>query len=64
MGSIPVRWCRISNSLMEACTMTDNVIAQITSTTPDDQDSAIAERPVAPEGSVYLSDVLARIRPE
>ncbi|BEL12868.1 hypothetical protein Q0Z83_110590 [Actinoplanes sichuanensis] len=42
--------------------MTDNVIAQITSATADAQDSTGAERPAAPEGSVYLSDVLARIR--
>jgi hypothetical protein len=46
---------------MEACTMTDNVTAQSTSATPDGPDSAV-ERPAAPEGSVYLSDVLARIR--
>ncbi|MBO3736649.1 hypothetical protein [Actinoplanes flavus] len=41
--------------------MTQNVTDQITSATPDDPSSA-AERPTAPEGSVYLSDVLARIR--
>ncbi|MFC7530198.1 hypothetical protein [Actinoplanes sp. GCM10030250] len=42
--------------------MTDNVTDQITSATPDDQDSAGTGRPAAPQGSVYLSDVLARIR--
>ncbi|WP_436528281.1 hypothetical protein [Actinoplanes sp. HUAS TT8] len=42
--------------------MTDNVTDEITSATADSQDPA-AERPAAaPEGSVYLSDVLARIR--
>ncbi|WIN00009.1 hypothetical protein ACTOB_003684 [Actinoplanes oblitus] len=41
--------------------MTENVTDQITSATPDDQDSAVG-RPAAPEGSVYLSDVLARVR--
>ncbi|MBG0568788.1 hypothetical protein [Actinoplanes aureus] len=49
-------------TLMEACTMTENVTDQITCATPDDQDSAGAERPAAPAGSVYLSDVLARVR--
>ena len=42
--------------------MHENVIDQTTSATPTDQPSAIDERPPAPEGSVYLSDVLASIR--
>lgn len=41
--------------------MTQNVTDQTAGATPDGPDSA-AERPAAPEGSVYLSDVLARIR--
>jgi len=41
--------------------MTESVIDQ-TTTAPADQDSAGAERPAAPEGSVYLSDVLALVR--
>jgi hypothetical protein len=47
---------------MEAYTMTDSVTEQITSATPDNQDSTGTGRPDAPEGSIYLSDVLARIR--
>jgi hypothetical protein len=47
---------------MEVPTMTDNVIDQTTSATPADQTSAGDGRPAAPEGSVYLSDVLASIR--
>ena len=42
--------------------MTENVIDQTTSATPADQTSANSDRPAAPEDSVYLSDVLARIR--
>jgi hypothetical protein len=47
---------------MEAPTMTENVIDQTTSATPTEQPSAGDGRPATPEGSVYLSDVLARIR--
>jgi hypothetical protein len=46
---------------MEARTMTENLIDQTTSAAPADQTSDEG-RPTAPEGSVYLSDVLARIR--
>jgi hypothetical protein len=53
---------RIRYTLMEASTMTENVIDQTTAAAPADQDSAEAERPAAPEGSVYLSDVLALVR--
>ena len=42
--------------------MTENVIDQTTSATPAEQTSAGGGRPAAPEGSVYLSDVLASIR--
>ena len=42
--------------------MTENITDQTTPATPADQTSAGDERPAAPEGSVYLSDVLARIR--
>ncbi|MFF5085357.1 hypothetical protein ACFY36_50660 [Actinoplanes sp. NPDC000266] len=42
--------------------MTDNATAQITDTAAGGQDYADAERPAAPVGSVYLSDVLARVR--
>ncbi|WP_157410736.1 hypothetical protein [Actinoplanes rectilineatus] len=42
--------------------MTENVIDQTTSATPAEQTSAGDGRPAAPEGSVYLSDVLASIR--
>lgn len=42
--------------------MTENVIDQTTAAAPADQDPAGVERPAAPEGSVYLSDVLARVR--
>ena len=42
--------------------MTENAIDQKPATAPAVQDSAVAERPAAPEGSVYLSDVLARVR--
>ncbi|WP_125810689.1 hypothetical protein [Actinoplanes sp. ATCC 53533] len=42
--------------------MTENVIDQTIAAAPAGQDSAGAERPAAPEGSVYLSDVLALVR--
>ncbi|MFG1995232.1 hypothetical protein ACGFJ7_35185 [Actinoplanes sp. NPDC048988] len=42
--------------------MTENVIDQTTATTPAEQAPAGEARPAAPEGSVYLSDVLASIR--
>ncbi|UQU67383.1 hypothetical protein COUCH_14415 [Couchioplanes caeruleus] len=42
--------------------MTENVIDQTTSATPAEQTSAGDGRPAAPEGSLYLVDVLARIR--
>jgi hypothetical protein len=47
---------------MEARSMTENVIDQTTSTTPADQTSASDGQLAAPQGSVYLSDVLASIR--
>ncbi|GLZ00813.1 hypothetical protein [Actinoplanes sp. NBRC 103695] len=42
--------------------MTENVVDQTTPATAADQPSATDERPAAPQGSVYLSDVLASIR--
>ncbi|GAA2470940.1 hypothetical protein [Winogradskya humida] len=42
--------------------MTENIIDQNTLATPAEQTSAGDGRPAAPQGSVYLSDVLARIR--
>ena len=42
--------------------MTENVIDQTTPATPAEQPSAGDGRPAAPQGSVYLSDVLASIR--
>lgn len=42
--------------------MTEHVTDQTTSATPAEQTSAGDGRPTAPEGSVYLSDVLAIVR--
>ncbi|MFI7598240.1 hypothetical protein [Actinoplanes sp. NPDC049681] len=42
--------------------MTENVIDQTVAATPAEQTPAGQGRPAAPEGSVYLSDVLASIR--
>lgn len=42
--------------------MTENVIDQTAATTPAEQTPAGEARPAAPQGSVYLSDVLASIR--
>ena len=42
--------------------MTESVIDQTTSAAPAEQTSAGDGRPTAPEGSVYLADVLASIR--
>ena len=42
--------------------MTENITDQTTPVTPAEQTSTIDQRPAAPQGSVYLSDVLARIR--
>jgi hypothetical protein len=47
---------------MEAPTMTDHVIDQTTPATPAEQTSAGDGRPPAPQGSVYLADVLTSIR--